>query len=176
MIFERLSGWSYSDVVQIYGASKAGYVPQLFGLELPNPSVVFELLIRANATALIFEPSFEANLDNSPVPLYEPANINNVRKISYHSLLPPQPMISGDEPVFVFHTSGSTSGSPKLVPCSRRWLDNFVHKAEHVCKPRDSKSQDVTTWLGSICDMGQTFSEIHSGFFPLAVIFTFHNT
>ncbi|KAF8520043.1 hypothetical protein JB92DRAFT_2709649 [Gautieria morchelliformis] len=150
-----LSGWSYSDVVQIYGVSKAGYVPQLFSFILPNPSAIFELLTKANATALIYEPSFEANLDNSPVPLYEPADLNHVHKISHKPLLPPQLMMSDDEPVFVFHTSGSTSGSPKLVPFSRRWLDNLVHRAGQVGKPRDSKKQDVTTWLGSICHVGQ---------------------
>ncbi|KAF8464314.1 acetyl-CoA synthetase-like protein [Gautieria morchelliformis] len=157
LIFQRLSGLSYSDVVQIYGVSKAGYVPQLFSIKLPNPTVVFELLTKANATALIYDPSFEANLDNSPVPVYEPADVNHVSEISHKPLLPPQVMISDDEPVFVFHTSGSTSGSPKLVRCSRRWLDNFVHKADQVCKPRDSKKQDVTTWLGSICHVGQSF-------------------
>ncbi|KAF8520046.1 hypothetical protein JB92DRAFT_2895881 [Gautieria morchelliformis] len=157
LILNRLSGWSYSDVVQIYGVSKAGYVPQLFSFKFPNPSLVFELLTKANATALIYEPSFEANLDNSPVPLYEPADVNHVPKISHKPYLPSQLMIGDDELVFVFHTSGSTSGSPKLVSCSRRWLDNFVHKAGQVCKPRDSKKQDVTTWLGSICHVGQAF-------------------
>ncbi|KAF8483112.1 hypothetical protein JB92DRAFT_3032722, partial [Gautieria morchelliformis] len=130
LIFQRLSGLSYSDVVQIYGVSKAGYVPQLLASNFPT------------RRPLIYDPSFEANLDNSP--------------ISHKPLLPPQLMIGDDEPVFVFHTSGSTSGSPKLVPCSRRWLDTLVRKGEQVCKPRDSKNQDVTTWLGSICHVGQT--------------------
>jgi acyl-CoA synthetase (AMP-forming)/AMP-acid ligase II len=149
VIISRLAGWSYSDVLQIYGLSRAGYVPQLFSLRLPNPDVVFELLEKANAKALIHEPSFGANLENSPVPLHAAVDVHTVSDLDHEPLPLLTPSGCDDDPVLIFHTSGSTSGSPKLVPCSYKWLNSIVHKAEQVCKPRNPKRQDVTTWMGS---------------------------
>src|ERR1700721_2245223 len=60
LLFYRLRGLTYTDVLHIYGVSRAGYVPQLFSLGLPNPAVIFELLQLADAQALIFDPSFES--------------------------------------------------------------------------------------------------------------------
>ncbi|KAH9082129.1 acetyl-CoA synthetase-like protein [Lactarius deliciosus] len=125
-----LSGMTYIDVLHIYGLSRAGYIPQLFSIRLPNPDVVCELLIKANARALLVDPSFERLLKRSP-----------------------------DDIVFIFHTSGSTSGIPKLVPCSLSWLDSAVTKSYQISKPsgRNERNQDVTVWMGSMCHIAQTF-------------------
>ena len=48
--------------------ARAGYVPQLFSLRLPNPDVVYELLRRAGAHALVFDPAFESIVVNCPIP------------------------------------------------------------------------------------------------------------
>ncbi|KAF8140146.1 hypothetical protein EV363DRAFT_1311770 [Boletus edulis] len=71
--------------------------------------------------------------------------------------LPPLSPMNGDQTVFVFHTSGSTSGSPKLVPCSQRWLSTMVTKARFICTPHDPQRQDVSTWMGSMCHIAQNF-------------------
>ncbi|KAF8991326.1 hypothetical protein BDQ17DRAFT_1370992, partial [Cyathus striatus] len=118
-----LSGSAYTDVLHIYGISHAGYVPQLFNLHLPNPEVVYELLQRAGAKALIYLSSFE----------------------------------SEHEIAFVFHTSGSASGFPKLVPCTYRWLDTVIQKSRVVCTPRNRDRQDVTVFIGSMCHIAQNF-------------------
>lgn len=137
---------TYNDFLHIYGISRAGYVPQLFSLRLPNPTVVFELLYKANATALVYDASFASILSNSPVPTCLALDINKIDGMD--GSLPEIPMVEHpDQTVLIMHTSGSTSGSPKLVPCSARWLDATVSKAYQVGRPRDTARQDVCVWM-----------------------------
>jgi hypothetical protein len=145
-ISNRLAGMTYNDVLHIYGMSRAGYIPQLFSLRLPNPAVIFELLLKANAKALVYDASFASILLNSPVPTHLALNIDKVDGLA--EPLPEMPTVEhNDQTVFVLHTSGSTSGSPKLVPCSATWLDAIVDKAYQVGRPRDKARQDVCVWM-----------------------------
>jgi acyl-CoA synthetase (AMP-forming)/AMP-acid ligase II len=142
----RLGGMRYQDVLHIYGISRAGYVPQLFSLGLTSPIVISELLRKANARALIFDPSFECAVGDIHLSSHvavDPQSIHN----SATTLLESPRIVNGDETAFVFHTSGSTSGCPKLVPCSHRWLNAIVKKAKQICTPRDPRRQDVTVWM-----------------------------
>jgi acyl-CoA synthetase (AMP-forming)/AMP-acid ligase II len=146
--FCRVSGFSYADVLHIYGISRAGYIPQLISIRLPNPEVIYELLIKANAQALVYAQTFEAILQDSPVPVY-PAVFGASASDTSSIPLPSLSAMQGGEIAFVFHTSGSTSGSPKLVPCSYRWLDSIVDKSYKVsvpCNP-NSPRQDVTVMM-----------------------------
>ncbi|KAI6044932.1 hypothetical protein EDC04DRAFT_2865441 [Pisolithus marmoratus] len=120
-----LSGMDYQDVLHIYGISRAGYVPQLFSIRLPNPVVVHELLREANARALILASEFAASTAS-----FSPA-----------TLPPPTSSAQGNDLVFIFHTSGSTSGRPKLVPCNKQWLHSLVDKARFTTAPRDPQRQ-----------------------------------
>lgn len=143
----RIAGYSYSDLVQIYGLSRAGYIPQLFSLRLPNPEVIYELLKSAGASALIYEPSFESVLGSSPVPIHRALDISEMSSNSSASEPLAMPEVSQDDTAFYFHTSGSTSGIPKLVPVSYRGVDAAVHKLAYAFAPRDLNRQDVCTWM-----------------------------
>ncbi|KAF9229405.1 acetyl-CoA synthetase-like protein [Gyrodon lividus] len=151
-----LAGMTYQDVLHIYGISRAGYIPQLFSIRLPNPDVVLELLRRANARALILASEFAGMSSNFPISVFLAVGRDSMD--AFNEVLPPlAPPKNVDQTVFIFHTSGSTSGSPKLVPCSQRWLNAIVTKADFTCTPRDPQRQDVTTWMGSMCHIAQTF-------------------
>ena len=144
----RLSGMTYVDVLHIYGLSRAGYIPQLFSIRLPNPDVVYELLSKANASALLVDPSFEGLLKSCPIPTHRAAT--TVYDIDSHDRpLPSLPTLRDCDTVFIFHTSGSTSGIPKLVPCSSSWLDSAITKSHQIAMPsgRTKRSQDVTVWM-----------------------------
>ncbi|KAI0271339.1 hypothetical protein BC834DRAFT_818549 [Gloeopeniophorella convolvens] len=156
-------GMTYVDVLHIYGLSRAGYIPQMFSIRLPNPDVVCELLVRAKARALIFDPSFESILKGCPVPTHRAA-MSTYEIDSHDAPLPSLPTLKADDTVFVFHTSGSTSGTPKLVPCSLSWLDSAVTKSHQIGKPtvRADRDQDVTVWMGSMCHIAQTFMQLGS--------------
>ncbi|KAG6849864.1 hypothetical protein H0H93_004213 [Arthromyces matolae] len=156
-----ISGFSYADVLHIYGISRAGYTPQLFSLRLPNPTVIYELLQRANAKALVHEDSFMSGLTECPVPTYlaAPAEV-----VDANVVLPTLTEVDEFETAFIFHTSGSTSGSPKLVRCNYRWLNCAVRKSYHarlILLP--SVALDIDKFhRGSMCHIGQTFMLIGS--------------
>lgn len=141
----RLSGFTYTDVLHIYGISRAGYIPQLFSLRLPNPVVVYELLERAGAKALIYDISFDKILGDCCVPSHLALYTEDIEDVE--EALPGFSEINGDATAFIFHTSGSTSGSPKLVPCSYRWLDIMIQKSHFICQPQNLARQDVTVFM-----------------------------
>ncbi|KAF9480646.1 acetyl-CoA synthetase-like protein [Pholiota conissans] len=150
-----LAGFSYFDVLHIYGLSRAGYIPQLFSLRLPNPDVIYELLRKSNARAMIYDPSFETVLKDCPLPIH--LAFQSERIESVEESLPSIWDSKSSDIAFYFHTSGSTSGSPKLVPMSFGWLNSVVMKSHHISMPQNPGRQDVTSCMGSMCHIGQTF-------------------
>ncbi|KAJ3891354.1 hypothetical protein GG344DRAFT_76959 [Lentinula edodes] len=152
-----IGGFTYSDVLHIYAVSRAGYIPQLFSLRLPNPVVIYELLAKANASALICDSLTSGFIDgNCPIPVLHAPVFTDIDFALSSEPAPLFPACGPSDCAFIFHTSGSTSGSPKLVPCNYRWLDAVARKANQTAVPRDSNRQDVSTWLGSMCHIGQT--------------------
>lgn len=138
---------TYQDLLHIYAVSRANYIPQLFSLRLPNPDVVYELLRKAQTVYLIYDGSFEAIVGDCPVPRHTARAISE-DEVEGETLAPlSEIVLSPDDIVSIFHTSGSTSGSPKLVPASLRWINSVVEKSEKVTKPRNPARQDVTVWL-----------------------------
>ena len=137
---------TYLDVLHIYAMVRAGYVPQLFSLKLPNPDVIFELLAKSNGKAIIYDPAYcPANLRGS-VPTYVAGDLR-LEDVSDVSLPPIVEEHDADETLMIFHTSGSTSGRPKLVPCSYEWWDMCLTKGAQCTAPRNPARQDVTTWM-----------------------------
>ncbi|KAI0828701.1 acetyl-CoA synthetase-like protein [Trametes gibbosa] len=150
------NGMSYVDILYIYGIARAGYIPQMFSLRLPNPDVIYELLERASAKAIVYEPTLSDILSNCPYPSYSADDLRDVE--IGDAVLPPMPVPYAPEDLaIIFHTSGSTSGQPKLLPCSYKWLDNIVRKSATVSTPLRTTGQDVTVAMGSMCHIGQTF-------------------
>lgn len=145
---------TYIDVLHIYGIFKAGYIPQLFSLRLPNPDVVNELLRKAGAKALVYDPSYESATSNFSVPVYKAlfTELPEVEDVALCDDFAP----TEEDIAMIFHTSGSTSGSPKLVRCTYKWLDAIVKKTYIFSVPKDEARQDVTVWMGSMCHIGQT--------------------
>lgn len=143
--FLRIGGFTYLDLLHVYGLSRAGYIPQLFSLRLPNPDIISELLTRANAKALIFDASFKDVLGNATVPIF-PFQTSVAAAFTEGPLAPIEEHAL-DDTVFVFHTSGSTSGSPKLVPCNYRWLEASIAKSHQLSVPKRPGQGDVTSWM-----------------------------
>lgn len=143
----RIGGMTYVDVLHIYSIARAGYIPQLFSLRLPNPDVIFELLAKSNGRALIFDTTFNVPAASSGVSTHMATDVRGVPVDDSVSLPSVVREVEGDETVIIFHTSGSTSGRPKLVPCSYRWLDMALYKSAQCTVPQNPKRQDVTVWM-----------------------------
>ncbi|KAF5235444.1 hypothetical protein FAUST_7054 [Fusarium austroamericanum] len=147
-----LRGFGYSDAVHIWGLSWAGYIPQLISLRMTDPTVVYELLENGQAAALVHEPDFEAMLQNAPLPTFRGGD--DYLKESQQEFSPGDPWTPSkpDDVLFIYHTSGSTSGIPKLVPSTARWV-NYVTGKSGTWKDRCNTSRDRMTSLhmGSFC-------------------------
>ncbi|KAI0830640.1 acetyl-CoA synthetase-like protein [Trametes gibbosa] len=153
-----LGGMTYVDALHIYSLVRAGYVPQFFSLRLPNPDIIFELLERSNGKALIYDDAYASVLSHNPVPTYIAVDARTL-PWAEATLPPNRGSTNGDDTLMIFHTSGSTSGRPKLVPCSYAWWDFTLTKTWRAMKPKASRNgrQDVTVWMGSLSHFGQTF-------------------
>ncbi|KAI0673463.1 acetyl-CoA synthetase-like protein [Trametes maxima] len=153
-----LGGMTYVDAVHIYSIVRAGYIPQFFSLRLPNPDIIFELLEKSNGKALIYDSSYASVFSQNPVPTYVAVDARRLPSAAV-SLPPNRGSTNGNDTLMIFHTSGSTSGRPKLVPCSYAWWDFTLTKTRAAMKPKASRNgrQDVTVWMGSLCHFGQTF-------------------
>ncbi|KAG5726095.1 hypothetical protein E4T56_gene1646 [Termitomyces sp. T112] len=150
-----VGGFTYIDALHIYGISRAGYIPQLFSLRLPSPVVVYELLRKADAKALVHDHTYTSILNDCFLPTHPSLALTPLE--TDDEPLPPVSVPLPEEIAFIFHTSGSTSGSPKLVPCMFSWLDSAISKSSQISVPRTQERQDVTIWMGSMCHIGQTF-------------------
>lgn len=133
----------------------AGYVPQAINLRLSDPNIIFDLLKKAEAKALIRDSSVSMSFEECPVIVHSIVNSESIGHIPNVQLPILTANGSPDDILLVFHTSGSTSGIPKLVPYSRRWMDSNLKKAWEMCYPKRQDIPDVTTWLGSVCHMAQ---------------------
>ena len=143
----RLGGMTYIDAVHIYSIARAGYIPQLFSLRLPNPDVIFELLAKSNGRALIFDTTSNVPAASCDVSTHMATDVRGVPVDDSVSLPPVAREVEGDETLMILHTSGSTSGRPKLVPCSYRWWDMCLDKSAQCTVPQNPKRQDVTVWM-----------------------------
>lgn len=80
------------------------------------------------------------------MPLYYATGIDELDPVD--EPLPVEPIFdTAQQTVFILHTSGSTSGMPKLVPCSARWMDTNIRKSWHIGRTLNTTGQDVCVWV-----------------------------
>ena len=137
---------TYVDALHIYGISRAGYTPQLMSLRLPNPEVILELLAQSGGQALIHDASFSDVLREKSFPTHVAVDARNIAAPNV-DLPPIMEGTCSEKPVMIFHTSGSTSGQPKVIRCSYSWWDACLKKSRECVVPKNPARQDVTTWM-----------------------------
>ena len=127
--------------------SRARYVPQLFSSRLPNQAVVHELLERTGAKALVFDSNVVNAATSLSILAFRIPPLNDLSGYAHYPL-PTPPVVSFiDEIIFIFHTSGTTVGSPTLVPCSAGFINSIISKSSQMYMSSDSAKQDVCTWM-----------------------------
>lgn len=76
------------------------------------------------------------------MPIYPAKFDASTGALDANELLLPELSATKDYDIaFILHTSGSISGSPKLVPCSYRWVDGVVDKLYQFSAPKLQNSQ-----------------------------------
>ncbi|KAL5584095.1 hypothetical protein FOVSG1_015446 [Fusarium oxysporum f. sp. vasinfectum] len=152
-----LKGTTYLDLLHIWGISRAGYVPQLISAHLTSNTVVGELLNEAKAKGVIHDPAITPSVGEK-VPAFPAIDFLDLN-IEQYPLAEVSSPTSGEEIVFILHSSGSTSGKPKLVPETARWLDCNIRKAQHFTfRPPGAEAQETIVASGSFCHVASTLT------------------
>ncbi|KAG5661859.1 hypothetical protein KAF25_004098 [Fusarium avenaceum] len=149
-----MKGWSYQDLLHYLSLQRAGFIPQLFSLRMTDPSMIFELMGKSKASALIHEPSCETLVPGCPVPTLS-TDVWDTIPAPDTQLDRTTTSLNPDQVSVIFHTSGSTSGMPKLVPATVKWMDCLIRKS----KPGlGSDPQMVCNLMGSHAHLGNTIN------------------
>ncbi|EXA32488.1 hypothetical protein FOVG_16315 [Fusarium oxysporum f. sp. pisi HDV247] len=154
-----LKGITYLDLLHIWGISRAGCVPQLISAHLTSNTVVRELLSEAKAKGLIHDPAITVSVgeDVSTFPAVDFLGL----AVEQSPLAEVNSPTSGDVIVFILHSSGSTSGKPKLVPATARWLDCNIRKTQHFTfRGPGAEYQETIVASGSFCHVASTLAFI----------------
>ncbi|EKJ67667.1 hypothetical protein FPSE_12184 [Fusarium pseudograminearum CS3096] len=84
-----------------------------------------------NAAALLYDPVCEPLVKGCPVPTFSTGTVLG-KDCPAEVQLGTATSTDGDRVLVIFHTSGSTSGMPKLVPQTVRWMDCLIRKHRHM--------------------------------------------
>ncbi|VUC31885.1 unnamed protein product [Clonostachys rosea] len=156
-----VKGLSYADFLHIWGISRAGYVPVAISLRLTNIALVSDLVQKAGAKAIIYEDSVFPNLDMDVIclPTVDILSVE-VDRLPLPALWVPT---HDDDIILNYHSTGSTSGIPKLVPVTARWLDFGLEKLDSCLKDdSNSEKQQVLAINGSFCHLSGTLCAMGS--------------
>jgi acyl-coenzyme A synthetase/AMP-(fatty) acid ligase len=107
---------------------------------MTDPTVIYELLQKSNAVALLHEPDNIFLLNDSPVPTF-PAGVNHFDTDTAQLPVSPWHPSNEDDVLFIYHTSGSISGIPKLVPLTARWVDYTLEMSTYF-EERSNKKRE----------------------------------
>jgi len=128
---------------------KAGYVPQPLTI-IPTATFILSLLQKPDSEAVIYEPPYEAKAlelsTNLDIPSYRA--LDSIPDLSSGTTLLDLPQTQAEDIAIYFHSSGSTSGMPKIIPGTFHWLDGIVKRAVNM--PARSKilgKVDVCSWM-----------------------------
>ena len=137
----RIKGLSYEDLLHYLSLMRAGFIPQLFSIRMQDPSIVFELLAKSGATALLYDPDCAPLAKECPLPTISISGVVGRSPPDIY-LNTVTTFTDGDQILVIFHTSGSTS-MPKLVPQTVRWLECLIrkHHPDHI---RDSPNSVIS--------------------------------
>ncbi|KAJ3541301.1 hypothetical protein NM208_g4615 [Fusarium decemcellulare] len=150
-------GTSYEDLVHMWAVSRAGFIPQLLSLRMTDPTVIYELLSQAQATALIYDVVVAKAVINAPLPVLPLAYVSILAGLDRLPLPPLWTSSDADQTLIIYHTSGSTSGMPKLVPITFRWFDKMIRNSRIAPYMRwASSKQHISCSAGSFNHMGST--------------------
>ncbi|KAL0567192.1 hypothetical protein V5O48_014804 [Marasmius crinis-equi] len=128
-------GGSYSDYVHINRLSKAGYIPQTFSLLPHSIEVIQALLKKSGAKALLYEERyFDAarSLMGLGLKVYPTFSNLPTTDCQASGALPNLPEPQPNDIYRILHSSISTSGMPKLVPYTFRFVETLLRRAAAI--------------------------------------------
>ncbi|KZT05761.1 putative amp-CoA ligase [Laetiporus sulphureus 93-53] len=149
-----LTGVKYEDILNILGVSASGHIPQLFSVLHANQDVVSDLLAMSNAEGLIVDARFAKAASSMKVPTFRALTLEEARKIEDAQSVE-LAMVSKADTAVIVHSSGTTSGAPKLIPTTHGLLHACLDFKYPSCLKQGSfDGPDTTNLLGSLAHVG----------------------
>ncbi|KAJ7675905.1 hypothetical protein DFH06DRAFT_671202 [Mycena polygramma] len=147
-----VDGVQYLHLVYTIALSRASYVPLMLTPLLTDPGIISELMEKAGAQAVVYDECLEFLTACSALPKL---CLTDIDHMSVDSVLPPvEQLPSGSDVCFNYLTSGSTSGSPKIVPLTQKFVSTYYKAQFDVwLQGRRFDTQDVFLARGSICSV-----------------------
>ncbi|CAE7059176.1 unnamed protein product [Rhizoctonia solani] len=154
-------GRQYRDLLYVVALSRASYIPELLSTGgLANPAMIYELMDQAESKALLYDPHFEHLTEDCPYPKFALTLVESLENDSTPNGHSPQlPKIEDlstgpDDVCFIYLTSGSTSGRPKIVPYTQS-STSIYYKSQFGIWLAGQKfnTQDVFIARGSVCSV-----------------------
>ncbi|GJJ13582.1 hypothetical protein Clacol_007838, partial [Clathrus columnatus] len=118
------SGMVYRDFVHLFGLTMAGFVPQTLNLRDCSVEIAMEYFKLSNIVHIIYAPTAPIEQLKNRFQVHELIDVEQLPLVNETIISSPfSKQENGDDTVMIYHTSGSTSGKPKLVPYTRKWID-----------------------------------------------------
>ncbi|GJJ09100.1 hypothetical protein Clacol_003322 [Clathrus columnatus] len=153
--------WYY--LFSLCESERAGYITQSIATYVKDVDIVQSLFQRSGAKIVLCDINHVKGWEQlekagiKVLPLLTDEEVVAITKISSSELNSTLPPLDGDEDevLFIQQTSGSSSGRPKLVPLTRRWVDASVRK----CRI-DKRKMRVYIRSGSFCYSGPLYTSL----------------
>ncbi|KAF9263033.1 acetyl-CoA synthetase-like protein [Marasmius fiardii PR-910] len=167
--------YKYTDLLHIFGLLRAGFVVHCVRSVPGSADVLASLLQQVDSKAFIFDQgwfdptSLQEKESTRHIKVYpsvhvrEPPGLREDGTYGYEDHeIPPIPTLEDIDPeqtIMIYHTSGTTSGAPKIVPYNYRRLGALIHKAKFFVIPSYPNSsgdhRETWSWLGHSTSFAQ---------------------
>jgi long-subunit acyl-CoA synthetase (AMP-forming) len=129
------------------------HIDQLFSVVF-TPQIILTMLKKSGAKALVADRQFVADAGSSGVPVFTTLTSTDLEG-AHGVYLGDIPKVQASDHAIIVHSSGTTSGMPKLIFQSHAWLQTLIkHKWGAVMNHPDHSTPTVTNTLGSLAHVG----------------------
>ncbi|KAK7229834.1 hypothetical protein V2G26_002004 [Clonostachys chloroleuca] len=154
------SGANYVDIVHIWAVARAGFVPLLISIRIQHLGALDLLLKGGEAKGLLYNTAVaKPELDVVSIPAVDIKTLDAA--VGEKSLPEVWFPSNEDEIVMKYHSSGSSSGMPKVIPMTARWVDFLLDKLVDALGS-DPNKQENTSANGSAVHLAGAMTIIAS--------------
>ena len=120
-----------------------------------HPEITFELMEKAGSEIILYDPSLVHLIPDCPFPKLSMNPIQNYSSVENNVVLPKiEDLPSSSGIWFIFLTSGSTSGRPKIVPLTQNFVSIYYRAQFGIwLEEKHFDTQYVFLVRGSVCSV-----------------------
>ncbi|KAG6861128.1 hypothetical protein C0995_003580 [Termitomyces sp. Mi166 len=150
-----ITGKRYEDLVSLYAVARAGYIPQVFSLVMATQggAMINDLLKLPNGKALVYDEYYQEHIPKVGFPTLTIPDLSSLATSQEPEQLADLPTVKEDDIAIIFHTSGTTSGRPKPVPQSHKWLRYQWEVSWRCVWQAEGPKQKVFSNIGSFANV-----------------------